>query len=105
MLNAILPLVLALAGNDAAAKAFKDETGIAVYKFDVGDFAACEAGLAAIVAEQGPIEILVNNAGITRDATMLRMRRDAPCGRPCALCGRGCELAPPFAVLRRGGAC
>jgi hypothetical protein len=36
---------------------------------------------------------------------MLRMRRDAPCERPCALCERGCELAPPVAVLRRGGAC
>ena len=36
---------------------------------------------------------------------MLRMRRDAPCGRPYALCGRMCELAPPFVVLRRGGAC
>ena len=64
------------AGNDAAAAAFKAEHGIEVYKFDVGDFAACEAGLAAIVAENGPIEILVNNAGITRDGTMLRMRRD-----------------------------
>ena len=64
------------AGNDAAAAAFKAEHGIEVYKFDVGDFAACEAGLAAIVADNGPIEILVNNAGITRDGTMLRMRRD-----------------------------
>ncbi len=64
------------AGNDEAAAAFKAEHGIEVYKFDVGDFAACEAGLAAIVAENGPIEILVNNAGITRDGTMLRMRRD-----------------------------
>ena len=64
------------AGNDEAAAAFKAEHGIEVYKFDVGDFAACEAGLAAIVADNGPIEILVNNAGITRDGTMLRMRRD-----------------------------
>ncbi len=64
------------AGNDEAAAAFKAEHGIPTYKFDVGDFPACEAGLATIVAEQGPIEILVNNAGITRDATMLRMRRD-----------------------------
>ena len=64
------------AGNDEAAAAFKAEHDIPVYKFDVGDFAAVEAALARIVEEQGPIEILVNNAGITRDATMLRMRRD-----------------------------
>ena len=63
-------------GNDVAAAAFKEEHGIPVYKFDVGDFAACEAGLAAVTAEVGPIEILVNNAGITRDGTMSRMRRD-----------------------------
>ena len=62
--------------NDTAAAAFKEEHGIPVYKFDVGDFAACEEGMARIVAEMGPIEILVNNAGITRDGTMLRMRRD-----------------------------
>jgi acetoacetyl-CoA reductase len=64
------------AGNDEAAAAFKAEHGIPVYKFDVGDYAAVEEAVARIVAEQGPIEILVNNAGITRDATMLRMRRD-----------------------------
>ena len=64
------------AGNDAAAEAFTKETGIPHIKFDVGKFEECEAGVAKIAAEYGPIEILVNNAGITRDSTMLRMRRD-----------------------------
>jgi acetoacetyl-CoA reductase len=64
------------ANNDAAAAAFKAETGIAVAKFDVGDFDACTEAVGRITAEFGPIEILVNNAGITRDGTMLRMRRD-----------------------------
>jgi acetoacetyl-CoA reductase len=60
-------------GNDAAAQQFQAETGIPVFKFDVGDFAACAGGVKAIEAALGPIEILVNNAGITRDATMHRM--------------------------------
>ncbi|HVZ10551.1 acetoacetyl-CoA reductase [Rhodopila sp.] len=64
------------AGNDAAAEAFTKETGIPVIKFDVSDFGACEVALAQITKEHGPIEILVNNAGITRDSTLLRMRRD-----------------------------
>jgi acetoacetyl-CoA reductase len=63
-------------GNDAIAQAFTAETGIPAYKFDVGDFAACQAAVAKISAEIGPIEILVNNAGITRDATMKRLSRD-----------------------------
>ncbi len=60
-------------GNDAAAKAFNEETGIHVFKWDVSDFEACKAGIAAVEAALGPIEILVNNAGITRDATLHRM--------------------------------
>jgi len=60
-------------GNDAAASAFHAATGIPVFKFDVGDFAACADGVKAIEAAIGPIEILVNNAGITRDAPMHRM--------------------------------
>ena len=63
-------------GNDAIAQAFTAETGIPAYKFDVGDFAACQAAVAKISAEIGQIEILVNNAGITRDATMKRLSRD-----------------------------
>jgi acetoacetyl-CoA reductase len=61
------------AGNDEAAKAFTEETGIAVAKFDVGNFAACEEAVKKIEAEHGSIEIVVNNAGITRDAVLHRM--------------------------------
>jgi acetoacetyl-CoA reductase len=64
-------------GNDEAAKAFNAATGIPVYKIDVSDFAACEKGVAQIVADLGPIEVLVNNAGITRDGTMHRMKHEA----------------------------
>ena len=63
-------------GNDAAAAAFHAETGIPVQKFDVGDFATCAEAIDRIRAEHGPIEILVNNAGITRDSTMSRLTRD-----------------------------
>ena len=60
-------------GNDAAAKEFSDRTGIPVRKWDVGNHAACIDSCAAIEAEFGPIDIMVNNAGITRDATMVKM--------------------------------
>ena len=60
-------------GNDEKARAFSDETGIPVYKFDVGDHAATLAGCEKIAAEVGPIDVVVNNAGITRDGTLLRM--------------------------------
>ena len=60
-------------GNDAAAQKFKDETGIPVYKFDVGDFAQCEAAVKTIAEEVGPVDVLVNNAGITRDTMIHRM--------------------------------
>ena len=61
------------AGNDAAAAEFSERTGIKAYKFDVSDFDAVHSGIAAIEADLGPIEVLVNNAGITRDGTMHRM--------------------------------
>jgi acetoacetyl-CoA reductase len=64
------------AGNDHAAEAFRRESGIEVAKFDVSKFDQCEAAVAKIADEHGPIEIVVNNAGITRDGTLARMRRD-----------------------------
>ena len=64
------------AGNDEAAAAFTERTGIRSYKWDVGDFDACAAGVAQVEAELGPVDILVNNAGITRDGTILKMSRD-----------------------------
>jgi acetoacetyl-CoA reductase len=60
-------------GNDEVANKFKAETGIPVYKFDVSDFKACEQAVKQIAADLGPIDVLVNNAGITRDGTMHRM--------------------------------
>ena len=64
------------ARDDEAAEGFHKETGIAVYKWDVGDFALCQAGIAQVVSDLGPVEILVNNAGITRDATLHRMAHE-----------------------------
>ena len=61
------------AGNEEVARAFTDETGIPAFKWDVGDFQACTEGLARVEADFGPVEVLVNNAGITRDATILNM--------------------------------
>jgi acetoacetyl-CoA reductase len=65
------------AGNEERAKAFTDRTGIKAYKWDVADFDACVAGVKQIESELGPVEVIVNNAGITRDATMKKMNRQA----------------------------
>ena len=64
------------ASNDDAARRFTEETGIRVWKFDVGKFEQCQEAIQQITQEVGPIEILVNNAGITRDGTLGRMTRD-----------------------------
>tara|TARA_Y100000310_G_C20669651_1_gene809534 strand:+ start:2043 stop:2765 length:723 start_codon:yes stop_codon:yes gene_type:complete len=61
------------AGNDEAAQRFHDESGISVYKFDVADFEQCADAVSRIESDLGPVSILVNNAGITRDGTLHRM--------------------------------
>ncbi len=68
-------VVASYAGNDTAAQAFKERTGIPVIKFDAGNFEACETAVKQIEGEHGQIEILVNNAGITRDSTLARLTR------------------------------
>jgi acetoacetyl-CoA reductase len=60
------------AGDDARAKLFTDRTGIPAYKWDVANFDACQAGAERVEAELGPVDIVVNNAGITRDSTILK---------------------------------
>ena len=66
-------VIATYAGNDDAAKQFTDQTGIKAYKFDVGDYEACQAAVAQIEGDAGPVEVLINNAGITRDGTMHKM--------------------------------
>lgn len=61
------------AGNDEAAAAFTKETGIPTFKWSVADYDACVEGVKKVEAELGPIEVLVNNAGITRDAPFHKM--------------------------------
>ncbi|MBS0561157.1 MAG: acetoacetyl-CoA reductase [Proteobacteria bacterium] len=65
--------VATYAHNDAAAEAFGARTGIPVRKWDVGSLEACQAGVAAVEADFGPIDVLVNNAGVTADATLHKM--------------------------------
>jgi acetoacetyl-CoA reductase len=61
-------------GNDEAAQKFKSETGIPVFKWDVSSFDACADGVKKVQAELGPVEVLINNAGITRDGPLHRMK-------------------------------
>ena len=71
--NAGYKVAAIYAGNDAAAKAFNDKTGIAVYKADVADFKQCQETINKIAKDLGPVDIVVNNAGITRDGTLHKM--------------------------------
>jgi acetoacetyl-CoA reductase len=94
------------AGNDKAATAFHEETGIRVEKFDVGDFGQCEHAVGRISEDVGPIEVLVNNAGITRDATLQRMSRDmwdAVIDTNLGACFNLCKLTFPGMRDRRFG--
>jgi acetoacetyl-CoA reductase len=63
-------------GNDERANAFTEKTGITAFKWDVASYEECSGGVAKVVAELGPVDVLVNNAGITRDGTMRKMSRN-----------------------------
>ncbi|KAA0698813.1 beta-ketoacyl-ACP reductase [Neorhizobium sp. P12A] len=71
--NAGYRVAATYAGNEEKARAFHEETGIAVYRWDVTDYDACGAGISKVENDIGPVEILVNNAGITRDAMFHKM--------------------------------
>jgi acetoacetyl-CoA reductase len=99
-------VVAVYAGNDQAAQAFQAETGIRTWKCDVGDFDTCKQTVEQITAEIGPIEILVNNAGITRDATLQRMTRDmweAVIDTNLGSCFNMCKLTFPAMRERKFG--
>jgi acetoacetyl-CoA reductase len=64
-------------GDDAKARAFTDRTGIPAFKWNVADHQACLDGVAAVEAALGPVDIVVNNAGITRDGTLMKMSYEA----------------------------
>ena len=73
--NAGMAVAANYAGNDERARDFTERTGIAAYKWDVADFDACQEGVRKVEADLGPVDVLVNNAGITRDGTMRKMGR------------------------------
>lgn len=72
-----ITVVANYAGNDERARTFSDRTGIRTVKFDVGDYDATMAAMAQVEADVGPVDICVNNAGITRDGTLLKMDKQA----------------------------
>jgi acetoacetyl-CoA reductase len=85
-------------GNDVAATEFAENTGIKAYKFDVSSFQECQEGIRKIREEVGAIEILVNNAGITRDSTLQKMDRgmwDAVIDTNLGSCFNLCKLLFP----------
>jgi acetoacetyl-CoA reductase len=99
-------VVAIYAGNDQAAQEFQAETGIRTWKCDVSDFETCKQAVEQIIAEIGPIEILVNNAGITRDATLQRMTRDmweAVIDTNLGSCFNMCKLTFPAMRERKFG--
>lgn len=71
--NQGMTVVANYGGNDERAQAFTERTGIAAHKWDVGDFDACQEGCAKVAEDVGAVDVLVNNAGITRDGTLARM--------------------------------
>ena len=94
------------AGNDAAAQEFTRRTGIPCYKFDVADFKQCADAVKRIEGEFGTVEILVNNAGITRDATMKRLTReqwDAVIDTNLGSCYNMCKVVWDGMTQRRFG--
>ena len=75
--DAGITVVANYAGNEERARAFTERTGIAAFRWDVGDFDRTQAGVAQVEQEVGPVDIVVNNAGITRDGTLLKMDKQA----------------------------
>ncbi len=74
--NAGYRVAASYAGNDEAAAAFTTENGIKTYKWDVSNYEACKAGIALVESDLGPVDVLVNNAGITKDAMFHKMTPD-----------------------------
>ncbi|XXK30565.1 acetoacetyl-CoA reductase [Rhodobacteraceae bacterium nBUS_24] len=74
--NAGYQVAATYAGNDAAAAAFTEQTGIKTFKWNVAEYDECAAGISKVEAEIGPVDILVNNAGITRDAPFHKMTKE-----------------------------